>query len=290
MMESPMALRRQRIEAFEHWWVEQLRERVARNLNCVILFTGPSGSGKSYAALRTAELLDPAFDIDRVFFSADKFIERVNDESLGPGSCLVWDESGLDMDARRWQSITNRVSGYVLETWRYRRLVLMMTIPFSDMLDRRAKSLATWYIEMTGEIDRVIRASESKPFVVTTSPRFSDEPYLKYPVLGRDWRPNGPDRVERILFLLPTESLRDKYERRRAKYMSDFYNRLHAELIAARAVPLAHVPCLNCGKPIPPGSGRRYCNSTCRSQASRSRQAARGAAAGLAPTPTKESA
>ena len=49
-----------------------------RNKNFVMLFVGQTGSGKSYSALRLAEMLDDTFDINRVKFKAKDFMNTIN--------------------------------------------------------------------------------------------------------------------------------------------------------------------------------------------------------------------
>ena len=60
--------------------IQYIRDRVEkRNKNFVMLFVGATGSGKSYSALRLAEMLDKTFDIERVKFKAKDFMNCINE-------------------------------------------------------------------------------------------------------------------------------------------------------------------------------------------------------------------
>lgn len=88
-----------------------IKGRVDRNQNFVMLFVGQIGTGKSYAAMSLGEQIDPGFDINRIVFSADEFVEALNkDESLVRGSVIMWDEAGVGMPPREWYSISSKTS------------------------------------------------------------------------------------------------------------------------------------------------------------------------------------
>jgi len=73
-----------------------IHARIAKNKNFLAVFLGPTGSGKTYSALRFAETLDPEFGIDRVAFSTIEFMKiLLYDESIKSGSVIVWDETGV---------------------------------------------------------------------------------------------------------------------------------------------------------------------------------------------------
>jgi len=65
------------------------------NKNFLACCVGPPGSGKSFAMMRIAEILDPEFNIDRVVFSSEQFRQLLNSGTLKPGSFIVWDEAGV---------------------------------------------------------------------------------------------------------------------------------------------------------------------------------------------------
>ena len=120
-----------------------VKSRVAKNQNFVMLYVGQTGTGKSYAAMSFAEELDPNFNISRIVFSADEFISVLNDDTanLARGSVIIWDEAGVGMPAREWYSLSNKVISYVVQTFRVKGYVLIMTTPSLKYIDSQIRAL-----------------------------------------------------------------------------------------------------------------------------------------------------
>jgi len=119
-----------------------VKSRVAKNQNFVMLYVGQTGTGKSYAAMSLGEELDPEFNIDRIVFSADEFISVLNEDSdLKRGSVIVWDEAGVGMPAREWYSLSNKVISYVVQTFRVKGYILIMTTPSLRYIDSQIRNL-----------------------------------------------------------------------------------------------------------------------------------------------------
>ena len=96
-----------------------------------------------------AEQIDPAFDISRVVFGADEFINLLNtDESLVKGSVIMWDEAGVGMPAREWYSLSNRIISYVVQTFRVKGYILIMTTPSLKYIDSQIRALFHGIAEM----------------------------------------------------------------------------------------------------------------------------------------------
>jgi len=76
MTEVPEALTGSKVEA------QVLRHEVwnrinRRNQHYMAALVGPEGSGKSWTALKIAEVIDPTFDADRVMFDPHTFMEQL---------------------------------------------------------------------------------------------------------------------------------------------------------------------------------------------------------------------
>jgi len=211
----------------ERWIAKEIRRRVLEyNLNAIAVWVGPTGSGKSYSALRLAELVDPEFVLAHLAFSAENFLDLVNEPDLKPGSVIVWDEAGLGMPAREWQSVFNRSVGYVLQSFRFKRIALFMTVPDQAFIDAQARALFHYYFECVS-IDRAFSRVIAKPFITEHSPRFGKD-YMKYP---RIRLPTGTVKMGSVAFELPSKELRDHYERKRKDYMGAYYQDLRDSLV-----------------------------------------------------------
>ena len=65
-----------------------IKQRIKRNKNFLACITGPTGSGKTYSALRLAERLDSEFDASRIVFTPQEFIDLLNSGTLKKGSVI----------------------------------------------------------------------------------------------------------------------------------------------------------------------------------------------------------
>jgi len=131
--------------------IQYINQRVMkRNKNFIMLFVGATGSGKSYSALRLAEMLDPTFTIDRVKFKAKDFMDCINDlvkrSEAGEeikGRVILWDEFGVEHNAREFMTISNRVINYFFQTSRHLNLIVIMTVPLLLLLIAQQENLCT---------------------------------------------------------------------------------------------------------------------------------------------------
>src|SRR3989449_4182282 len=213
----------------EEWLARSLRERtVNRNLNAIVALIGATGSGKSYSAMRLGLLIDPSFGIDRIVFTKDAFLDLVS-QGLPKGTVIMWDEAGLGLPAREWQSVMNRAVGYILQTFRYKNYVLLLTVPSQMMLDSQARALFHILLECQG-VQIGPDAVLTKPFLVSHGR--DGKPYEKYPVLLFD---NGPMQVRGILFGRPAPALVDAYEAKRRAHLDSYYRSLRDQWRGAAA-------------------------------------------------------
>ncbi|MDR9446056.1 MAG: hypothetical protein RI544_08040, partial [Haloquadratum sp.] len=96
MAEVPEPLTSDKVEA------QVLRQEVwhrinSRNQHYMAALVGPEGSGKSWTALKIAELIDPTFGPDRVMFDPHTFMESLTawkDAGETRGKMIVVDEAG----------------------------------------------------------------------------------------------------------------------------------------------------------------------------------------------------
>lgn len=122
-----------------------------RDQNYVMVVTGATGSGKSYASLRVAQQIDPNFDVTKqVIFSPDQFMDVVKDKKLHQGAVIIWEEVGVNYSSKEWYSVINKQIGYIFQTFRKKHICLIMTVPDKDFLDSTARKLLNAEIRMMG--------------------------------------------------------------------------------------------------------------------------------------------
>lgn len=194
-----------------------------RNWLCIVI--GRVGSGKSLASMSLAKMFDPTFNLDRVLFDENAFMEAVQSD-LPPGSFLIGDEIGSWMPAREYMTTVNRLLSYVLQTWRFKRFGIFWTVPQRRQVDINIRSMADMLMEMM-TIHRDIQATEVKLKFVQTNPTtgFERTPFPKVTRIGE-----GDITINRCMIPRPARSFEKAYERKKMDVMAKFYERIHNEL------------------------------------------------------------
>lgn len=116
------------------------------NRNFIICIVGEAGSGKSYTALSLAEMIDAKFSIDKVVYKPREFFETL--DKCKKGDVVVFDEAGVGIPARDWQTIQNKMLSYVLQTFRHRNIGLIMTTPSMNFIDKQIRILTHYVIKV----------------------------------------------------------------------------------------------------------------------------------------------
>lgn len=117
------------------------------NQNYMLCITGPTGSGKSYTAMAISLMIDDAFDIDRVCFTAKDFIQSSN-MNLPSSSVIMFDEAGIEVSSREWYSDTNKAINQVVETFRRDNLICIFTTPVFTNLDKKTRHYFHGHMEV----------------------------------------------------------------------------------------------------------------------------------------------
>jgi len=183
------------------------------NRNWLAVIVGETGSGKSFAALKLGQLIDPEFNITKVVFSPREFMELLNSGLLRKGDCIVFDEAGVGMPAREWYSISNKSINYIAQTFRHDNLAVIFTVPNFDYIDSQLRKLFHTYIE-TQHINRVKKLCRVKWLNISYDGR-TKKLYMKYPrvdIRGVDYK------IKKVGIGLPTEELISDYEKKKRKF------------------------------------------------------------------------
>jgi len=201
-----------------------IKDRLTKqNRNWLCVITGDTGSGKSYTALRLAELLDSNFSIANVAFEPREFISLIkngrpnNNGGFTPlerGSLIIFDEAGVGMASRQWYTVQNQLLGYLLQTFRYTNHGVIFTVPDLSFIDVQARRLFHNYFKSQGvdyehgQAQSTIYALDHNDWVGKTY-RHS----VKY----------GDDDFTIWGFSKPSEKLIQDYERKKAQYAESLY-------------------------------------------------------------------
>ena len=195
----------------EYSWVNYIKRRIKNNKNFIAIISGPTGSGKTWAALSIGEKLDENFNIVRVVFKGSALMKLVNSKELKSGAVILWDEAGIDLSSRAWQSIMNKMLNFLLQTFRHRNFILIMTAPYGDFVDIASRKLFHAEFE-TVTINKAKQTCTLKPKLLQYNPS-NKKWYRKYLKVVK--KGIGLIKIERWAIPKPSKELIDAYEKKK---------------------------------------------------------------------------
>jgi hypothetical protein len=142
-------------------FISALKKRIAENKHFVVMIVGEPRSGKSYSALRIAELVDRDFTLDNLVYSPAEFLDRV--VACEAGDVIVFDEAGVNIFAREWQSKMNKALAKIFQILGYKHLGIVLTFPSIAFVDRAIRRLFN-YILLAEGFDKERKITFCKAF------------------------------------------------------------------------------------------------------------------------------
>lgn len=218
---TPEPLRKDSVEARiikQKVWNRMWRD----NEHFMAAVVGREGSGKSYTALKIAEVADPTFDADRVMFSPKAFLERLKEWKANgetQGKVVVADEAGVGVGVRTWHDKDQILFNQVLQVIRDENMTMLFTIPRLTELDSQTRGRLHALLEMTDKENGEWAELKWLNWDPTRDER--DKTYRHYPKL----KVNGWKRkVKRLRFGPPSEDLVEEYSRRKDEFQEELYD------------------------------------------------------------------
>lgn len=189
------------------------------NRNFVGIIVGRVGTGKSYSAMRLAELLDDNFSIDKVFFNVEDLLKVIHTNELYAGEVLVLDEAGVAISNRQhYMNKFNKSMSFLLQTWRHRNLIMFVTVPDIKFVDAGIRKL----------FDAVI---ECKKVVKSRNVVQADWKFIQInPHSGKVYTHNLKTSGEAIRLDIgkPSTKLIHVYEKKKTEFTSNLYKELES--------------------------------------------------------------
>ena len=196
--------------------------RIRRNKNLIIVIVGGTGSGKSYTALELARCFDPEFDESRIVFRLIDFLRLVRKDFGYKGAAIVFDEGGVEMQARNFMTLMNKALSYVTQTMRFKNQIIIITVPDFSFIDVQVRKLVHVLIT-TKTIDYKRNLSIVRPLQISV--RSSDGKTFKtYPRYYS--KEKGYRKIEELAVPKPPAKLVHAYERIKLAYTEDLYKGL----------------------------------------------------------------
>lgn len=211
--------------AQKYTWVKYILSRIKKNKNFIAIFTGPTGVGKSWTAISIAEMLDPNFSIERIVFKGSELMKLLNNKNLKSGSVIVWDEAGIDLSSRSWQSTTNKMLNFLMQTFRHRNIILLFTTPYMSFLDKSTRRLIHAQFEVCS-IDYETKQANVKAKYLQYNGDL-DKTYRKYLRFLKDGRIT---KLVNWKVPAPSKELTDTYELEKLRFTSNLNTMIKSEL------------------------------------------------------------
>ena len=112
------------------------KDVIKRNYDGFVLICGREGFGKTTLSFQVALYCDPTFNLDRVVFTAEQFLEAV--EKAEKYQAIVFDETMGYLSSRGSMSKFNKALIKVMSEMRSKNLFIFLNIPNFFMMD--------WYV------------------------------------------------------------------------------------------------------------------------------------------------
>ncbi len=160
------------------YWITLIQNRIKKNKNFLGFISGATGTSKSWSGISICLMTDPTFTPERIIFSIRDLMKLINSGKVKSGQAILFDEAGVDISSRSWQSLTNKLINFLLQTFRHKNFILIFTSPYMSFLDSQTRML--FHAEFsTMKINYEKRTAKLKPVVLQYNARYKKF-YYKY--------------------------------------------------------------------------------------------------------------
>lgn len=204
----------------------KIKRMSKQNRNWIAVFVGPTGSGKTYAAIETADyMMDYKIDPQtHIVFSIEEFMNSLNKGVFKKGDIVVFEEAGVNISSKNWQSRANKNINFVLQTCRHRNFGIIFTLPVYKFLDSSTRSLIhTAFVMDDKSVNYSTKTSYPRVYDFKLNSLNGVEPYTISPKFIID---GAKIVMHRVACKYPREELITNYEKRK----TEFTDRLNKEI------------------------------------------------------------
>lgn len=203
-----------------------------KKLNATLICIGRPGMGKSVTMQEMLYTLDPTFNLNRIVFNLDSFLQLLDEGDpltgkLKPGQAVLFDEVVTDegAESRGAMSKSNKLMTYIAANFRARRLIVGMCLPSLMQLDKNLRE-----VNVTGIIEIVDKSNEKrknkcKIFWCRYDP-YTQYAIRQYPRVIND--KGHVYKVRHVWLPIPSKETIDQYEVKKMDYLARNIARWHA--------------------------------------------------------------
>lgn len=151
------------------WFTHAIMGRVNTENNCLIIVEGETGSGKSCLGLSLCQHWDPYFSARRIAFSSQEFLNLL--PVVPHKGWVLWDEVGVWLSHRKWQSEANFQIMQVIQSFRYKFINVVFCLPSASYLDKVVREMCHYVLRLQERgIANVYRIKKSPYMGFTYTP------------------------------------------------------------------------------------------------------------------------
>ena len=163
------------------WFVDLLKARNYDKYNNLIIIEGETGTGKSCMGLSLLQHLDAYAGAENLIFEKTEFYEALKKFRRGT---VIWDEAGVYISHRKWLSEEQINIMQILQSFRYRKLNVIFTLPSAGYMDKVAREMCHFLINVQGRgVGQVYRIMKTAYQSWTYTP-FMGVLYSQMPTAG----------------------------------------------------------------------------------------------------------
>lgn len=231
--------------------------------NAIIAVTGPTGSGKSGCSVALATMLDVDtsgytrfyhYDNDgnvvlpKVIFTPKQFIDlikkgaedrKVGRKSVLPkGSWIVWDEAGVTMDNTEFMTAKSKLIKYLLQTYRYLNIGLLLTVPDIESIALSTRRLLHGHLHIYGDPKQPLDRNEYRRGSFHWFNKKVNSPELRSyrEVYYNNKLKNRFLKISEYNVPKPPQDVLNAYEIKKEEYATSLYDNIKTELAAMKGV------------------------------------------------------
>lgn len=164
----------------ECWFTDLCLARNNSEYNNLIIVEGEPGTGKSAFGCSLGQHLNPYFGAKHLVFTKREFYDAL-ENFKGRRVTLMWDECGVYISHRKWLSDEQIRIMQILQSFRYRKMNMIFTLPSAGYMDKVAREMCHFVINLeqrgVGRVYRIVKT----PYVSWTFTPFMGIVYSEMP-------------------------------------------------------------------------------------------------------------
>ena len=231
------------------WILRRLSPEV--NENAILVAAGVTGSGKSYSSAALAFMIAEGTGVPfcpgpqtienkmiNIVFDIKDVLQLVyhSDPPLPRGSIIIFDDAGANANARDWRTQANTILAKMAQTFRYRGIFLILTVPdisFIDVQVRKSVHLKlVSVVNDAGENEKgtfriEVNTQDEEGNIEFEPPRLSQKDFgdLPFHIVVDNIE------LESFHFPMPPQWFIDPYERKKDNHLSRLVTKLEGDMI-----------------------------------------------------------